>query len=292
MAQITNLPMTSTNAPAPLSPKAEGYANDYTAEPMKIVSSLETSPGSKLRATAPVFLPKQFQVECEKKLYTEEDDLASPTSKDPGSPSSVMSRTGTRVHFPPGLEPPDDTPSHGSSLHASGLCKPCAWFWKAGSCQNGKECLHCHLCPKDELKSRKKAKSTIMRLGLTTPKPTAGEERVSLALSQFCFTEQQVEVETSEQGSTAAATESDNTTPRQTQAKPLSAGSVLHGTGECRPCAWFWKPNGCLNGVDCRHCHDCPPGEVKSRKKGKQAMLRLGLATPKAGSEAHFEALH
>ncbi|CAK8991090.1 Hypothetical protein SCF082_LOCUS2511 [Durusdinium trenchii] len=128
--------------------------------------------------------------------------------------------------------------------------------------------------------------------GLTTPKPTAGEERVSLALSQFCFTEQQVEVETSEQGSTAAATESDNTTPRQTQAKPLSAGSVLHGTGECRPCAWFWKPNGCLNGVDCRHCHDCPPGEVKSRKKGKQAMLRLGLATPKAGSEAHFEALH
>ncbi|CAK9006857.1 unnamed protein product, partial [Durusdinium trenchii] len=123
MAQITNLPMTSTNAPAPLSPKAEGYANDYTAEPMKIVSSLETSPGSKLRATAPVFLPKQFQVECEKKLYTEEDDLASPTSKDPGSPSSVMSRTGTRVHFPPGLEPPDDTPSHGSSLHASGLCR-------------------------------------------------------------------------------------------------------------------------------------------------------------------------
>lgn len=25
--------------------QAEGYANDYTAEPMKIVSSLETSPG-------------------------------------------------------------------------------------------------------------------------------------------------------------------------------------------------------------------------------------------------------
>jgi len=150
------------------------------------------------------------------------------------------------------------------------------------------------LCPKDELKSRKKAKSAFMRLGLTSPKPAA-EERAQLALSTFCITEQ-AEV-TSEQGSTAANTsESDITTPRthmaaqaQASSKPLSEGSLLHGTGECRPCAWFWKPTGCLNGTECRHCHDCPPGEVKSRKKGKTAMLRLGLATPKAaGDKAGF----
>lgn len=243
-----------------------------------------------MRSTAPVFLPMQMP---EKKLHFEEEDMASPTHKDPGSPGSVMSRNGVRIHFPPGLAPPEDTPSHGSALHAQGNCKPCAWYWKPGSCQNGKECLHCHLCPKDELKSRKKAKSAFMRLGLTSPKPAA-EERAQLALSTFCFNEQ-AEVN-SEQGSTAAATsESDTTTPRthmaaQAQiAKPASKGSILHGTGECRPCAWFWKPTGCLNGAECRHCHDCPPGEVKSRKKGKTAMLRLGLATPKAaGDKADF----
>lgn len=37
---------------------------------------------------------------------------------------------------------------------------------------------------------------------------------------------------------------------------------VSHSRGECRPCAWFWKPSGCLNGAGCRHCHECPPGEA------------------------------
>lgn len=283
MSDVANVPTTTTNS-NPMSPK-EGYL----AEPMKVFPTA-ASGGSKMRSTAPVFLPMQMP---EKKLHFEEEDMASPTHKDPGSPGSVMSRNGVRTHFPPGLAPPEDTPSHGSALHAQGNCKPCAWYWKPGSCQNGKECLHCHLCPKDELKSRKKAKSAFMRLGLTSPKPAA-EERAQLALSTFCFNEQ-AEVN-SEQGSTAAATsESDITTPRthmaaQAQiAKPASEGSILHGTGECRPCAWFWKPTGCLNGAECRHCHDCPPGEVKSRKKGKTAMLRLGLATPKAaGDKAGF----
>merc|ERR1712050_473557 len=48
-----------------------------------------------------------------------------------------------------------------------------------------------------------------------------------------------------------------------------SVGSILHGTGCCRPCAWFWKPHGCSNGQDCRHCHACPEGEAKLRKKAK-----------------------
>lgn len=60
-----------------------------------------------------------------------------------------------------------------------------------------------------------------------------------------------------------------------------SQGSTLHGDGSCRPCAWFWKPGGCKNGAECGHCHLCPEGEIKARKKAKQAILRLGLATPK-----------
>ncbi|CAJ1341342.1 unnamed protein product [Effrenium voratum] len=46
-----------------------------------------------------------------------------------------------------------------------------------------------------------------------------------------------------------------------------SVGAVLHGTGECRPCAWFWKPQGCRNGKECLHCHLCLSNEIKIRKK-------------------------
>jgi len=57
-----------------------------------------------------------------------------------------------------------------------------------------------------------------------------------------------------------------------------SVGAYLHGTGQCQPCAWFWKPQGCGNGQACRHCHMCPDGELKSRKKAKIATLRAGAA--------------
>lgn len=59
-----------------------------------------------------------------------------------------------------------------------------------------------------------------------------------------------------------------------------SLGSVLHGTGNCRPCAWFWKQSGCQNAKECNHCHLCAEGEIKGRKKNKLTMLRLGLSTP------------
>eukprot|EP00933_Yihiella_yeosuensis_P072873 TRINITY_DN81419_c0_g1_i1.p1 TRINITY_DN81419_c0_g1~~TRINITY_DN81419_c0_g1_i1.p1 ORF type:complete len:269 (-),score=58.48 TRINITY_DN81419_c0_g1_i1:141-911(-) len=61
-----------------------------------------------------------------------------------------------------------------------------------------------------------------------------------------------------------------------------SQGSALHGTGRCRPCAWFWKPGSCQNEANCSYCHLCPEGELKNRKKAKVAMMRLGIVTPKA----------
>ncbi|CAJ1422409.1 unnamed protein product, partial [Effrenium voratum] len=47
-----------------------------------------------------------------------------------------------------------------------------------------------------------------------------------------------------------------------------SRGSAKHSAGECRPCAWFWK-KGCLNGELCQHCHLCPEGEIRRKKKAK-----------------------
>mmetsp|Transcript_59937 Transcript_59937/g.160618 ORF Transcript_59937/g.160618 Transcript_59937/m.160618 type:complete len:358 (-) Transcript_59937:99-1172(-) len=58
---------------------------------------------------------------------------------------------------------------------------------------------------------------------------------------------------------------------RQPQA---SRGAILHGTGQCRPCAWYWRPQGCSNSQDCCHCHMCPAGEVKARRKARMEALR------------------
>jgi len=51
-----------------------------------------------------------------------------------------------------------------------------------------------------------------------------------------------------------------------------SVGSALHHFGACRPCTWFWKPEGCRNGQACRHCHLCTFGEIKARRKTKRVV--------------------
>ena len=45
--------------------------------------------------------------------------------------------------------------SLGSALHSQSLCKPCAWYWRPGSCSRGLDCQHCHLCPKGALQKKK-----------------------------------------------------------------------------------------------------------------------------------------
>lgn len=62
---------------------------------------------------------------------------------------------------------------------------------------------------------------------------------------------------------------------RATPARSL--GSEQHGSGECRPCAWYYKPKGCHMGAQCTFCHLCPEGEIKSRKKAKVAAIRHSL---------------
>mmetsp|Transcript_45825 Transcript_45825/g.82650 ORF Transcript_45825/g.82650 Transcript_45825/m.82650 type:complete len:230 (-) Transcript_45825:73-762(-) len=50
------------------------------------------------------------------------------------------------------------SPATDMELHAQGLCRPCAWFWRPQSCLHGDACDHCHLCSEQEIKDRKKAK--------------------------------------------------------------------------------------------------------------------------------------
>jgi hypothetical protein len=63
-----------------------------------------------------------------------------------------------------------------------------------------------------------------------------------------------------------------------------SRGSASH-PGKCRPCAWFWKAQGCQSEQDCSYCHLCPEGELKSRKKLKVAAMRMGALTPAKGNQ-------
>lgn len=68
-----------------------------------------------------------------------------------------------------------------------------------------------------------------------------------------------------------------NTAALEARALP-SAGAILHGTGRCKPCAWFWKPGSCNWGVECGHCHMCPEGELRNRKKARVAQLKAEKA--------------
>jgi len=57
--------------------------------------------------------------------------------------------------------------SVGSAAHETGTCKPCAFLWKdpkQPGCQNGRECVFCHLCPPGEVKIRKKQKMFMRKL--------------------------------------------------------------------------------------------------------------------------------
>lgn len=63
-------------------------------------------------------------------------------------------------------------------------------------------------------------------------------------------------------------------TPLESRGPETSLGSALHEAGDCRPCAWFWRPQGCNNGQECRHCHLCLQGEVKARRKSKLVSIR------------------
>lgn len=213
--------------------------------------------------------------------------------------------------------PPGPRFSRGAALHGAGRCKPCAWYWRPGSCQNGEECGHCHMCEEGELKARKKSKQAMLRLGLATPKPAPVTE-LDLLAKAFSFAAASFgdprapwagRRASEPESTTASNSELEDDSAGSAEAPGLEApgplaktragsfmglppglrappgtpshGSALHRLGQCWPCANFWKQGGCTLGEECGYCHLCPQNEIKMRPASKQAMMRLGLATPK-----------
>eukprot|EP00929_Paragymnodinium_shiwhaense_P099496 TRINITY_DN6117_c0_g1_i1.p1 TRINITY_DN6117_c0_g1~~TRINITY_DN6117_c0_g1_i1.p1 ORF type:complete len:262 (+),score=43.65 TRINITY_DN6117_c0_g1_i1:192-977(+) len=59
-----------------------------------------------------------------------------------------------------------------------------------------------------------------------------------------------------------------------TPAEQPSIGSLAHYSGSCRPCGFFWKARGCVNGAECLFCHLCDGEEKKRRQKNRKNMLK------------------
>ena len=142
-------------------------------------------------------------------------------------------------------------PSRGSGGHDTGACRPCVWHWKSQGCFRGGECRYCHLCPRGELGIRRKERAVALRPAFP-PGPTVRYGREGQSVPGG-----------SEDGSVLPPDGAAGVSPA------VSVGSDLHGTGDCRPCAWFWKVGGCQNGEACRRCHLCSEGEVLRRWRKK-----------------------
>jgi hypothetical protein len=80
-----------------------------------------------------------------------------------------------------------------------------------------------------------------------------------------------VEVDVSNGGSAAVGAHAADVVPLAQRQPEWSRGACLHIAGMCKPCGWFWKPQGCANGQDCCHCHLCPSTAFKTRRKAKRA---------------------
>merc|ERR1719235_533074 len=79
--------------------------------------------------------------------------------------------------------------SIGSADHELGTCKPCAFLWKdvkQPGCQNGQDCVFCHLCPPGEVKRRKKTKMFMRKVARNLQYSDQYSDQMSMGFeSQF-----------------------------------------------------------------------------------------------------------
>eukprot|EP00931_Biecheleriopsis_adriatica_P031181 TRINITY_DN1830_c0_g2_i1.p1 TRINITY_DN1830_c0_g2~~TRINITY_DN1830_c0_g2_i1.p1 ORF type:complete len:399 (+),score=102.95 TRINITY_DN1830_c0_g2_i1:85-1197(+) len=196
--------------------------------------------------------------------------------------TSSTSTRGAEVTEPFGEPNMDHATSVGSALHGTGFCKPCAWFWKSQGCQNGHECLHCHLCPRGEVKALKKAKKMLdktpqfppaLEASFVQPSVPQPPQMIPFPIAGIRAPPGLEDVHAAPLWTPAAMPQSAKPTA-PTRSAETSLGSEQHVRGDCKPCAWFWKPQGCQSGAQCEFCHLCSADEIKLRRKVKQQAMR------------------
>eukprot|EP00928_Gymnodinium_smaydae_P015334 TRINITY_DN1565_c0_g3_i1.p1 TRINITY_DN1565_c0_g3~~TRINITY_DN1565_c0_g3_i1.p1 ORF type:complete len:383 (+),score=60.53 TRINITY_DN1565_c0_g3_i1:65-1213(+) len=76
-----------------------------------------------------------------------------------------------------------------------------------------------------------------------------------------------------------AAASSSSAAPDTLAAKPhmggqWSIGAEGHATGNCKPCAWAWRPGGCVNSSNCWFCHLCEDGTIQRIRKERLRQVK------------------
>lgn len=69
--------------------------------------------------------------------------------------------------------PPPPPPSIGSAGHHLGLCRPCDFTYRNGSCREGAACRFCHLCGPEVGKRRKKQRRNFLSAVRQNQRPEA-----------------------------------------------------------------------------------------------------------------------
>jgi len=75
-------------------------------------------------------------------------------------------------------QPPAAVPSVGSAGHHLGLCRPCDFTYRNGSCREGAACRFCHLCGPEVGKRRKKQRRHFLIAMRTNQTGAAAPSRV------------------------------------------------------------------------------------------------------------------
>jgi len=209
--------------------------------------------------------------------------------------------------------------SVGSALHWVGGCKPCYWFWRAQGCINGSECRHCHLCLRGAkglpqlVAGHQGAEQQaaafhgevpqlplaphIDSLSLRAPEISVGSALhvsgqckpcswfwrphgcVNGAACRYCHLCSDRDSDAKE---IEAKTRMRAIVPPTLRVPEHSVGSALHESGQCKPCSWFWRPQGCVNGIECRHCHLCSDRDIKARRRTRAMKARRALGNTRA----------
>merc|ERR1712167_54349 len=172
-------------------------------------------------------------------------------------------------------------PSIGSAKHATGECKPCWFHPKPTGCDKGLECLHCHLCTSEDIRSMRREKCRTRHINKklierARRKYEANEKRAlasqTLApscASSWCTESPELKSHTPDSQEIVAEEKDDGRSVPTEETHLPSVGSAKHSSGGCKPCWFHAKPTRCNKASECPHCPLCTFEDIQALRREK-----------------------